>query len=193
MTPKAIAAAANYSNSSYNESHDFAFDQVVGEMKTDKWRLWTTNDLLDAYKSFGGEGLTRLALLNRIRQHFSDDIAVLSSSGLCSLDVFRNSASKVPTLTADVDDVHQDVMIDSIAKTVCKEIKQMDHDTTRYDIRITKDDISANASLTLLDFLARIPDGFESTLPALLIGNIATSKDVATGVCVGGVTPPTAN
>ena len=51
-----------------------------------------------------GEDLVRKSLLKKIKDHFGDDIAVLSSSGLASLIVFRKNASTLLNLVNDSDE-----------------------------------------------------------------------------------------
>jgi len=52
--------------------------------------------------------------------------AVLSSPGISSVIVFRDSASNVLNLTFEAEDDQQDLLIEKFAKTICNEIKQID-------------------------------------------------------------------
>ena len=97
-----------------------------------------------------------------------------SSPGLASLVAFRGHASTVLHLAGDNEDDTQDLLIGKLAKIILDEVKQTDHDQSRYDIRISKEDIAMSVSQTVMDLLAALSNTFNNTLPALLIGNIIT-------------------
>ncbi|EDO50031.1 predicted protein [Nematostella vectensis] len=103
-----------------------------------------------------------------------DDIAILSSPGLSSVVVFKRNASTVLNLTSDTEDDEMDIFIKRLAKSVRNEVKNLDRDQHRYQIRITKEDMSMSVSQTIMDLLAALTDDLKNTLPALLIGNIVT-------------------
>ena len=147
MSPKFISAAKNASKE--DENTDPAFDEVIGdhEMLKDKSRLWNSVELYHQYQLFGRKALPRRSLLVKIQHHFLDDIAVLSSPGLSSLVVFRQNASTVLHLAGDTEDDTQDLLIGNLAKIICDEVKQIDHDQSRYNIRITN--CSKNSVLPL--------------------------------------------
>lgn len=85
---------------------------------------------------FGGKALVRRSLLAKIQDHFLDDIAVLSLTGLSSVVVPRNNALTVLNLTCDTDDDQQDLLIKKLAKAIHSEVKQIDNDRSRYDKRV---------------------------------------------------------
>ena len=89
--------------------------------------------------------------------------------------VFRQNASTVLHLAGDTEDDTQDLLIGKLAKIICDEVKQIDHDQSQYDIRITKEDMSTSVSQTVMDLLAALTDNLKDTFPALLIANIITS------------------
>ena len=78
-------------------------------------------------------------------------------------------------LAGDTEDDTQDLLIGKLAKIICDEVKQIDHDQSQYDIRITKEDMSTSVSQTVMDLLAALTDNLKDTFPALLIANIITS------------------
>ena len=173
MSPKSVSAAKNASKD--DENTDPAFDEIIGEMLKDKSLLWNSVELYHQYQLFGGKALLRRSLLVKIQHHFLDDIAVLSSPGLSSLVVFRQNASTVLHLAGDTEDDTQDLLIGKLAKIIRDEVKQIDHDQSRYNTRITKEDMSTSVSQTVMDLLAALTDKLKDTFPALLIANIITS------------------
>ena len=173
--PKSISGARNVTERNTNVEADLAFDSVIEDMSKDRSRLWNSVQLYHQYQLFGEKVLSRRSLLSKIKDHFSDDIAVLSSNGLSSVVVFRSDASTVWNLVSDSDEDQQEASIESLSETIVNKIKQIEYDQSRYDIRITKDDMSKYVSKTLMDLLAAMSDSLNNSLPTLLIGNIVTS------------------
>ena len=173
MSPKSISAAKNASKE--DENTEPAFDEVIGKMLKDKSRLWNLVELYDQYQLFGGKALLRRSLLVEIQHHFLDDIAVHSSPGMSSLVVFRQNAPTLFHLAGNAEDDTQDLLIGKLAKIICDEVKQIDHDQSRYNIRITKEYMSTSVSRTVMDVLAALTDNLKDTFPALLIANVITS------------------
>ena len=48
--------------------------------------------------------------------------------------VFRQNALTVLHLAGDTEDDTRDLLIAKLAKIICDEVKQIDHDQSRYDI-----------------------------------------------------------
>ncbi|CAH3045352.1 unnamed protein product [Porites lobata] len=145
-------------------------------MKADKSRIWNTKELVTLYDLSGGTELNQRSLLKRVKDYFSDEVVVLTSPGLCSLVVFRASASNVLSLAAQTEDEQDSAKLVTLAKDISNEIKQIEYDGSRYDIRITKQDMSVSVSQTLMELLALLSNKLDYTLPALLIGNIITNS-----------------
>ena len=173
MSPNSIAAAENASTVNVNE--DPAFDSVTEEMVKDKSRLWSSVQLHHLYQLLGGKIFSRRALLLQIKEHFSDEIAVLSSPGLASTVVFNHDATTVLNLLRVPEDDQEETSIENLSKNFVSEVKQIKFECSSYDIRITKEDMSTYVSPTLMDLLAAMTGNLKNTLPALLIGNIVTS------------------
>ena len=66
------------------------------------------------------------------------------------------------------------ILTDKLAKTITSEVRDISVDKSRYNVRITKEDISKSVSSTLMDLLGKLSANMDYTLPALLIGNIVT-------------------
>ena len=132
MSPKSVSAAIN--NSQEEEKADPAFDSVIDEMSKDRSRLWNSVELFHQNQQFGGKVLVRRSLVQKINDHFKEDLAVRSSPGLASLIVFRKNASTVLNLASDKEEDQQDILIEKLAKIICNEVKQVATDRSRYDI-----------------------------------------------------------
>ena len=119
MSANSIAAAQNASKVNVNE--DPAFDSVTEEMVKDKSRLWNSVQLYHLYQLLGGKILSRRALLLQIKEHFSDEIAVLSSPGLASTVVFNNDVTTVLNLLKVPEDDQEETSIENLSKKIVSE------------------------------------------------------------------------
>ena len=139
ISPSSIAAAQNANTVNVNE--DPAFDSVTEEMVKDKSRLWNSDHLHHLYQLLKGKILSRRALLLQTKEHFSDEIAVLSSPGLASTVVFNHDATTVLNLLkVPEDDQEKETSIENLSKKIVSEVKQIKFDCSRCDIRITEKD-----------------------------------------------------
>lgn len=166
MSPRSISAAKS-SAVSPEESSDLVFEQVVSEMKIDKSRMWNTSELLEKYHLFRGSGWKRRSLLKKIKDHFLDEIAVLSSPGLASVIVFKISAVNVLNRTSEEEDDEQEIMIAKITDTIRKETKVMNRERSSYNIRISEKDMSMSISQTLLDLLLTLSDSLKKNFSCI--------------------------
>ena len=78
-------------------------------------------------------------------------------------------------LVNDSDEDELSILTDKLAKTITSEVRDISVNKARYNVRITKEDISKSVSSTLMDLLGTLSANMDYTLPALLIGNIVTS------------------
>ena len=123
MSPNSIAAAQNASKVNVNE--DPAFDSVTEEMVKDKSRLWNSIQLHHLYQLLGGKIISRRALLLQIKEHFSDEIAVLSSPGLASTVVFNDDVTTVLNLLKVPEDDQEETSIENLSKKIVRGVKEI--------------------------------------------------------------------
>ena len=173
MSPRSISAAKNRARD-VEDDIDSAFDLVIDEMVKDRSRLWNSIELYHQYQLFGGKALLRRSFLKKIKDRLMDEIAILTSPGLASLVVFSKGSSL--HLASDSEDKQDDdVIITRLAKSISAEIMEFKPDKSRYDIRVSKENMMASVSPMLMNLLLEISGNLDGTLPALLIGNIVTS------------------
>ena len=84
-------------------------------------------------------------------------------------------ASTSLNLVNDSDEDELSILTDKLAKTITSEVRDISVDKSRYNVRITKENISKSVSSTLMDLLGKLSANIDYTIPALLIGNIVTS------------------
>jgi len=80
-------------------------------------------------------------LFSKVKNRLQEDAAVLSTPGLESLIVFKKSASALLHLVNDREDDSQDLVIEGLAATIIKEVKQINVDKSCYNTRITTEDV----------------------------------------------------
>ena len=96
--------------------------------------------------------------------------------------MIRQNASTILHLTGATEYDTQDLLIGKLDKIICDEVKKIDHDQSRYNIRITKEDMLTSVSQTVMDLLAALTNNLKDTFPALLIANIITSAVIIISV-----------
>ena len=62
-------------------------------MSNDVTRVWNSVELISFYKESDGSRLSRRGLINAFKEHFDDQLLVLSSPGVASLVVFRKQCA----------------------------------------------------------------------------------------------------
>ena len=127
MSPRSINTAANAVLDA-KKNGDLALEYVIHEMSRNSSQIWNSLKIWHLYEKHGGKDLVRKSLLKKIKDHFGDDIAVLSSSGLASLIVFRKSASTLLNLVNDPDEDELSILTDKLAKTITSEIRDISVD-----------------------------------------------------------------
>jgi hypothetical protein len=175
MTPRAVKAAAAKSVICEEEKLHFddAYEEVLNAMKCDRSHIWSSTQLYKHYLQNNGNQLTRSALVQKISEYFGKDLLILSASGVANILVFQSTAHSVLKIEEDCDD--DDHVIRSVGKKIMKETLSLPKTDNEYFTRLDKDSTLDEISPTLLSLLGNITEKLDSTLPAILIGNIITS------------------
>lgn len=156
---------------------DPGLDAVFQFMLENKNSHWNTVELYDVYSSFSTIQQSRKTVIEKVKQHFADDVIILSSPGYASIVVFRNSASFVLKMVKD-DKAHDDLEHSKIqvARAIEQECKDMKCNRMHYDLHIDKDKMDETVSPTLSSLLSLISPKMNRTLAAAMVGNIVTSQ-----------------
>ncbi|MPC81316.1 hypothetical protein E2C01_075923 [Portunus trituberculatus] len=121
---------------------------------------------------------SRETVIEKVKQHFADDVIILSSPGYASIMAFRNSASFVLKMVKD-DKAHDDLKHSKIqiARSIEQECKDMKCNRTHYNLHIDKDKMDETVSPTLSSLISLIsPKMKRTSLAAAMVGNIVTSQ-----------------
>ena len=163
-----------------------AFDKLCNDMNQKKEKVWTSNDIFNLYKQYGGDQCKR-TLCSKIKTYFGDRVAWFSDcqGGLSSLLIFRDSTSNVIKLVDNDEDEDNEIdrLIQIVGKKISKECKELAPDRSTYNVRINPKSCLRHASPTLLALLKSISDHFEKRNASIMIGNIVT------GIVCGCPTP----
>ena len=142
--------------------------------------------------SYNGVSLSHRQLVKSLTDRFGEDILVLSGNGVTSILVFKSKATGHLKIVSNDDDDNVDITRRIVTSKTVKS-KQLKHDQTKYNTRITLQDCISASSHTLLSLMSTISSKLDSTLSAAMIGNIVTSAvtnkptclQISVGVVVG--------
>ena len=163
------------SSKATNPGNDTALHHVICTLQENKLRIWNSIELFEEYQSHGGALLTRQVLINKLEQHFGDEIIILSSPGYTKLVTFHHQAARqLKIVKDDDDDDNISASISKIAKQVKREVKDIVL-CTDYTLDIDMHNAAHVSSDTLLSLLAAISPKLAETLPAVMIGNMVTA------------------
>ncbi|KAJ8021891.1 hypothetical protein HOLleu_39220 [Holothuria leucospilota] len=178
---------------SYEPSGE-AFVRVIDILQFNKSRIWNSVELFKEYRDNQGSALTHRSLLEKVQQHFGDDLVVLTSPGYASLIAFHENAAVMMKMVKD-DDETDDIekCVNMLAKHIVKECKAIPTNKSAYQVHIDMNVAAEFASSTLLKLLATLSTKLDETLPALLIASVITDVltnyptplQVALGVLLG--------
>ena len=118
--------------------------------------------------------MTRRLIVQRLYEHFKDDLVIFKSKGLVDIVSLRSVTSKSMRLAQDTDD-DIDETINKLSKLIKDEVKQFNIDKDVYETRINRQKCEETVSGTLLKFLGTLSTDLDRELPALLIGSIVTA------------------
>ena len=159
-----------------HKDEDNAYSKLCALFKVDPTRMWTSIDLENQYKDYGGTLLKRKELLSNIVKTYKN-VILLSSPGIANIVVFRSHANSILRVqelqTDDIDD-----SIDIVAKAVVSDIKCVQKDKDFYNSSIDIHEAKSKVSPTLSKLLSMISptELSQDSLPAILIGNMITSR-----------------
>lgn len=168
-----IRASSNPTNS---DTVDTGFLKVIDFLELNKSSLYNSVDLYNQYMQSGGIILSRRSLVNKLEDHFGGELITLSSPGLATMLTFKSKTAELLHMLPDEsDDIN--LAIDTVAKKISKEIKDIEIDKENYYTHIDKVICDKFQSDTLGELLSKVstqrlrPDSLQS----MMIGNIVTS------------------
>ena len=177
IASRSISAAVNKSSCSSNESgvSDPAFQMVVDAISGNPSHIWNSVDVHNLYLSHKGSCLSRRLLTTKLTQQFSNDLLVLSGSGVANLLVFRSKASSVLRLVDDDED-NVSASVEIMAKQIIRECRELKHGERYYQTRLNLDEAKESCSPTLLSRPNLVSTSLHASMSAALIGNIVTNS-----------------
>ena len=185
ITERAVKSAATASSSG-TSCQDEAFEQVVKTMEIDKSRIWNSVEVSDMYNSLE-DGNN-----NRLKEHFGEELVILSAAGFANVLIFRSKAPNVIKFVTDQEGDSTDTAVSVVAKQIIREVKAIKVDKFKYDIRLTEETLTEPLSETFMSLLSRISPKLNGSNPAYMIGNVVsryvrqypTTLQIALGVLV---------
>ena len=174
MNGRFLSESSN--NQSTLQREDKALHHIIKTLHSDRSVIWNSVELFELYRENNGCSLTRYDLIKELKQHFGDDLVVLTSQGYASIITFHKNAVHMLKIVKDEDESdHIDKSISILSKQVVQECNSISCDKSSFQVHIDADITAEHASDTLLKLLAALSKRLDRTLPALLIANIITS------------------
>ena len=174
MNGRFLSESSN--NQSTLQREDKALHHIIKTLHSDRSVIWNSVELFELYRENNGRSLTRYDLIKELKQHFGDDLVVLTSQGYASIITFHKNAVHMLKIFKDEDESdHIDKSISILSKQFVQECNSISCDKSSFQVHIDADITAEHASDTLLKLLAALSKRLDRTLPALLIANIITS------------------
>lgn len=172
---------------------DQAFSETVTAMCSDPSKVWNSLDVEAVYSDKGGCVMSRRVLVQKVIQHFGDEMLPLHSPGMATLLVFRKHVAKNLRLIDDDENDFTDECVRKLGRQIMKECEASKHDFKSYNKHIDWEVASECVSETLIKLLSAISPKFQNSLQSLMVGNIVSSKvtgqptplQIAIGVLLG--------
>jgi hypothetical protein len=170
-----------------------AFNETVNVIKHNRTKIWNSIDLEAIYCDKGGCEMSRRTLVQKINEHFGDELVLLNSTGAATMLAFKSHVATSLRLVEDDQNDDMEECIRKVAKQIAKECTDAKAEFNSYSKHIDKDLASECISPTLMKLLSSSKSSFENSFQSLMIGNIVSSVltnqptplQVAIGVFLG--------
>ena len=136
MNKRSVKYADACSSCTTQDELDNAFCEVIAVVSEDLSRIWNSVEVFKLYQSKGGQMLTKRQVVDKLVDHFGDNILVLTSPGVTSIVVFGNKAPSLLKLVPSDDDGDLDMYIKNVGKQIVREVKVLKSDNGHYNIHI---------------------------------------------------------
>ena len=88
-----IKAAKNSLDQTSSDKEPFNY--TLKSLRNDEDKIWTSTELLEAYRSKGGSETNGTRFINRIKEYMTDEIYCFKAAGLTTIDMHKKKASHV--------------------------------------------------------------------------------------------------
>ena len=153
---------------------DSALLAVIASFNADSSRLWNTLELHSVYLDVGGM-LTRKAMINKFRSCLDDKIAIVHIEGCASIIGTKETVGNTLKLVKLVEE-EEDSFIDKTVRKIRKEACSLKYKSAMYDMSdFNSTNTVGTTSTTLLDLVAKLVSGGDTTMKSLCISQIIQS------------------
>jgi len=165
----------------------------VKVLSSDPSKVWNSLDVEAVYSDQGGRDMSRRTLVEKVIEHFGDEMLPLHSPGMATILVFRKHVAKNLRIVDDDENNFMDECVKKVGKQIMKESRALKRNFKSYNKHIDRDVASECISETLIQLLSSISPKFENLLQSLMVGNIISSMvtcqptplQIAIGVLLG--------
>ena len=110
---------------------------MITILQADKSQIWNLIELFQIYQDNTGSVLTHYSLIEKLQQHFGDDLIVLTTHGYSSIITFHKNAALMMKMAKDDDESDNiEKSISIFAPQIVKESKSINYDRSSYQVNI---------------------------------------------------------
>ena len=81
-------------------------------------------------------------LIYRWKEHFGEDLVILSAARFANVLIFRSKAPNGMKLVTDQEDDSTETAVSMVAKQIIREVKAVKVGKSKYDIRLTEETLT---------------------------------------------------
>ena len=171
VSERNINAAKNSLDQTSNDKEPFNHILKLLRCKEDK--IWSSTELLEAYREKGGSETNSTRFINRIMTFMNNELYCFKSPGLATIVMHKKKASDVLKVVNNNEEDEQ-LEVDKIGKKIRAEIKELPSIKTEYPV-LNEETLNNTVIPTLNNLLISISPKFQSNpLVPALISNIVT-------------------
>ena len=172
QNPKEIASAKR--DNAAKSPELLALKYVSRSVRNLPDKSWSSVELHEMYKNQGGNEGNRSRFITKLKDDMNEEIYVFSCPGVASIIMMQEKASSLVKAVSETDNDNTDSSMRVLSKKIKEDVRKLPSPKNEYSV-IDTENLADECSETLMTLLSKLSLNFEKTLPADLIGNIATS------------------
>ena len=172
MNKKRIQSAKNQFDQVSSDKDPFNY--LLRSIRNEDEKVWTSKELMDAYRNKGGNETNSTRLVDRIKEKMNDEIYCFKAPGLSTIIMHKRKASTIFELVSANEEEEESLEISKISKKMKSELKDITGIKENYPV-LDEKTIEESIILTLNEILVGISPHFKTNrLATAVISNIVT-------------------
>ena len=172
MNKKRIQSAKNQFDQVSSDKDPFNY--LLRSIRNEDEKVWTSKELMDAYRNKGGNETNSTRLVDRIKEKMNDEIYCFKAPGLSTIIMHKRKASTIFELVSANEEEEESLEISKISKKMKSELKDITGIKENYPV-LDEKTIEESIIPTLNEILVGISPHFKTNrLATAVISNIVT-------------------